>query len=266
VKTHYGLERIVWRKKLDLERKKSAEPLSRLETQARRAPPPRSFSSSLCAPGRPAVIAELKKASPSAGLIRPLYDVSTGARAYERGGARALSVLTEENFFQGRVAHIAEAKRACYLPVLRKDFLFDPYQVYESRAAGADAVLFIVALLKDWELIRLLGIAKSLGMDALVEVHDDAELDIAVNSGADVIGVNSRNLKDLSMDPSAFRRLIPRIPPDRTIVAESGLKTEVEVRQVGKIGAHAVLMGESLLKQNDLETAVRAVSGGNLGG
>lgn len=243
---------------MDLARRKAACPLPRLQALARRAPPVRPFDRALREQGV-SLIAEMKKASPSAGLLRALYDPAGAGRAYERGGAGALSVLTEENFFLGRLSHLTEARRATCLPVLRKDFLVEPYQVHESRAAGADAVLLIVALLRPWELARLLAETRRTGMTPLVEVHDRTELDVALTARADVIGVNSRNLKDLSMNPGVFKELIPRIPKDRIVVAESGVKSGREVRDLNKLGAHAVLVGESLLRQPDLESATRSL-------
>ncbi len=255
-----GLARIVQRKQMDLLRLKVKCPLSRLEARIRRVPPARPFLKAIADGGAVALIAELKRFSPSAGRLRAPYDVPLGARAYARGGARALSVLTERHFFGGRLEHIALAKRAVTLPVLRKDFLFDPYQVYESRAAGADAVLLIAALLRPWELKSLAGLALSLGMTPLVEVHDPSELGPALDSGAPAIGVNSRNLSDLSMDPAAFRKIVPKIPRDRAVVAESGIKGPDEIRVLKKLGVNAVLVGESLLRQKDLEAAARQLA------
>jgi indole-3-glycerol phosphate synthase len=207
-----------------------------------------------------ALIAELKKASPSAGLLRPRYDPVEGARAYARAGAAALSVLTENHYFKGNLTHIARVKRAVNLPVLRKDFLVDPYQVYESRANGADAVLLIVALLTDRVLRELLGLARRLGLAALVEAHTPGELRRAVAAGADMVGINSRNLSDLTMNPSAFRTMIPLIPRRCLRVAESGIKTPRDVTELKNIGADAMLVGESFLRQNDLEKAARTLA------
>jgi indole-3-glycerol phosphate synthase len=255
-----GLEEIVRRKRLDLERKKKEVPLAELERAAKVAAPIRDFPAAIRRPGEVSLISELKKASPSAGLLRKSYDVAEGARAYERGGARALSVLTEENYFLGRLSHMVEAKKASGLPVLRKDFLFDPYQVFEARAHGADAVLLITALLDRASLSEMRTLVRRLGMAALVEVHDAAEMETSLAVGADMIGVNSRNLKDLTMNAAAFEEMIPLIPRDRTIVAESGIKTVEDVRRLRALGVHAVLVGESLLKQPDLERATKILS------
>ncbi|MGQ0645621.1 MAG: indole-3-glycerol phosphate synthase TrpC, partial [Elusimicrobiota bacterium] len=174
-----------------------------------------------------------------------------------RGGAAALSVLTEENFFLGCLSDLERARRAVPLPVLRKDFLFDAYQVYESRAAGADAVLLIAAVLRDWELRSLAALARRLGMTPLVEVHDQGELSRVAAAGADVVGINSRNLKDLSMDPGAFARLAPLAPRNAVVVAESGLREPEDAAKLKKLKVNAMLVGESLLRRRDLESAAR---------
>lgn len=252
-----GLEEIVARKRLDLDRRKSAVPLALLEKKLAEAFPIRNFAAALRRPGEVSLIAELKKASPSAGLLREYYHVPTGAAAYEKAGARALSVLTEEHYFLGDLGHLVEAKKASALPVLRKDFIIDPYQVYESRAAGADAVLLIVAMLQEPELKSLLSLVKRLGMTPLVEAHDPSEVDVAVRAGAEVVGINSRNLKDLTMDPRAFEKMAPLVPKDRLVVAESGIKTSEDVKPLKALGVQSILVGESFLKQPDLEAAAK---------
>lgn len=254
-----GLEEIVARKRRDLAGRMSALPLALLERKLADAAPVRDFAAAIRRPGEVSLIAELKKASPSAGLLRELYDVGTGAQAYEKAGARALSILTEENFFLGDLAHLNDAKKACGLPVLRKDFLFDPYQVYEARARGADAVLLIVALLEPVLLKQLLSLTLRLGMTPLVEAHDPDEVRTAVDAGARVVGVNSRNLKDLSMDPRAFEKMVPLVPKDRIVVAESGIKTADDVKRLKDLGAAAMLVGESFLRQPDLEKAANVL-------
>lgn len=254
------MDEIVRRKRLDLSIRKNEIPLAELERAVKGAAPIRDFAAAIRRPGEVALIAELKKASPSAGLLRKSYDVREGARAYERGGARALSVLTEENFFLGSLSHLSEAKMASGLPVLRKDFLFDPYQVFEARAHGADAVLLITALLDRAALGEMRNLARRLGLAALVEVHDAAEMETALSFGAEMVGVNSRNLKDLTMNHSAFEEMVPLIPKGRVIVAESGIKTPDDVRRLRALGVHAVLVGESLLKQPDLESAAKVLA------
>jgi len=257
-----GLNEIVRRKKADLDKLKRDRPLEKVEKEAKRASAPRDFKKALQG-GGVSLIAELKKASPSAGLLRPDYAVPRGAREYARAGAAALSVLTEENYFFGRLEDIAEAKEAVPLPVLRKDFVFDDYQIHESRAAGADAVLLIVAILTDEELKSLLALARSLRMAALVEVHAKDELDRAAAAGADIIGVNSRNLKDLSMNRTAFEELLPAVPRTAVRVAESGIKTSEDVAALKRLGCDAMLVGESLLRQPDMGgAAARLVEAG----
>jgi indole-3-glycerol phosphate synthase len=254
-----GLQRILQRKRMDVAAYRLRVSMAEMEAEARRGGPVRDFRAALRnAPGL-AIIAELKRASPSAGLLRSPYDVAGGALAYERAGAAALSVITEKNFFKGSLAHIAEAKRATRLPVLRKDFILDAYQVAHARAAGADACLLIVAALSGWRLPSLVREVKRWGMTPVVEAHDEAELDAAVASGAEVIGVNSRNLKDLTVDTRLFKQLLPKVPKDRLAVAESGLKDAADIRALAGTRADAALVGESLLRQRDLEAAARAL-------
>lgn len=257
--TRPGLREIIARKRLDLERRKRRVPPAALERGLGKALPVRDFARAVDRPGAVSLIAELKKASPSAGLLRPRYAVAAGARAYARAGAAALSVLTEENFFLGDLRHIALAKRASGLPVLRKDFIFDPYQVYEGRVHGADAVLLIAALLSEKELAGLAALVRRLGMTPLVEVHEASELPAVLAAGKALVGINSRNLKDLSMDPRAFERIVPKVPRGRPVVAESGIKTEEDVRRLRRLGVRAMLVGESFLRQGDLQEAAAAL-------
>lgn len=253
------LDDILCRKREDLVAAKRARPLAKLRRELSRALPVRDFSAALFHPGEVALIAELKRMSPSAGLLRPRYSVRAMAQAYAAGGARALSILTEEHFFGGRLVHLAQAKRAAGLPVLRKDFLFDPYHLYEARCAGADAVLLIAAHLTRDRLKSLIQLARRLGMTPLVEVHDEVQLRAAAWAGAGVIGVNSRNLSDLSVHPRLFGRLVPLIPRDRLAIAESGIRTPEDVARLKRLRVNAMLVGESLLKQSNLETAARAL-------
>ncbi len=248
------LDRIVFETRMDLARRRVHCPLNVLEKLVYRAPKIRSFSRALQHRGV-ALIAELKAKSPSAGLIRPRYDVAAGARAYARAGARALSVLTEPRYFGGTLAHLSLARRASGLPVLRKDFIVDPYQVVEARAHGAEDILLIAGLLTDWELVFWQWLAWDLKMDALVETHNGEELSRAKKAGARLIGINSRNLDTLAMDPRAFEKWVPRAPRGAVLVAESGIKTPDDVRRLSVLGVHAMLVGESLLKQKDLEAA-----------
>lgn len=209
------------------------------------------------------LIAEVKKASPSKGVIRADFDPVAIARAYERGGADCLSVLTDETYFGGSLSYLQAIRDAVSLPLLRKDFVLDPVQIYEARIAGADAVLLIVASVPSAaRLSELRHVAESVGMDALVEVHNDAELALAVESGATLIGVNNRDLRDFAVSLDVSARLIPLFPAGTVAVAESGIVTNDDMKTVAKLGAHAALVGESLMRQADVEAATRALLGG----
>jgi serine O-acetyltransferase len=232
-------------------------PQQDLEARARAAAAGRrSFRAALEAPGI-SVIAECKQASPSAGLIVADYDPARIAAAYQRGGARAVSVLTDRCRFQGSLQDLVEARAAVKLPVLRKDFLLAPYHLYQSAAAGADAVLLIVRFLREWELAELSKLARELGLPALVEVHNEMEIDRALEVGAEIIGINNRNLDLLTTNLETSLRLAPRIPDGTVLVAESGIRTAEDVRRLADAGFDAVLVGESLLRQPDPEEAVR---------
>ena len=229
-------------------------------------PPTRGFqtSLSLACEGRGAsdvaLIAEIKKASPSKGLIRPHFDPVAIAQAYHAGGASCLSILTDETYFQGSLSYLQAIREVVPLPLLRKDFILDPLQLYQARAAGADAILLIVAAIPSpARLAELRHVAESLGMDALVEVHDEAELALAVESGARLIGVNNRNLKTFQVTLETFERLAPLFPEGTTAVAESGIFTHADVVRMGSAGARAVLVGESLMRQDDVEAATRSL-------
>ena len=219
-------------------------------------PPPLDFYAALKAPGV-SLIAECKKASPSKGLMVPNYDPVKLARAYEAAGARAVSVLTDGRHFQGALAHLRDVKEAVTLPVLRKDFIFHPYQVYEARAAGADAILLITAVLGDKDLASLLQLTHKLGMNALIEVHTEAELARVLPLQPRIIGVNNRNLQTFEVDFANTARLRQRIPAEVVTVGESGLKTEEDVRQMQAIGVDAILVGETLVKSKDVLATAR---------
>jgi indole-3-glycerol phosphate synthase len=255
------LARICAAKREEVAARSAALPLAEIERQALAAPPPRPFAPALAArvaEGRIGLIAEIKRASPSGGLIRDPLDPAAIARDYEAGGAACLSVLTDGPFFRGGPEDLKAARAACGLPVLRKDFLLEPWQVFESRAMGADAVLLIMACLPDETARELEAIARGLDMAVLAEVHDRAELDRALGLQTRLIGVNNRNLKSLEIDLATAEELVPLIPPDRLPVAESGLRTAEDVRRMAAAGARCLLVGEHLLRQPDLAGATRA--------
>ena len=223
------------------------QPLSQPSPQGERALP------------RHALIAEIKKASPSKGLIRQDFDPPAHARAYEAGGAACLSILTDERFFQGSDAYLTAAREACTLPVLRKDFMVDPWQVAEARALGADAILIIVAALDDGAMAEIEAAAIERSMDVLVEVHDADELNRALRLKSRLVGVNNRNLKDFSVDFARTYELVAHAPADCTFVAESGLTTRADLDAMAEHGVHAFLIGEALMRQDDVEAATRAL-------
>ena len=225
---------------------------------------PRGFGAALkdaVAAGRCGLIAEIKKASPSGGVIRPEFDPASIARAYQAGGATCLSVLTDGPYFQGDPSHLRAARAATTLPVLRKDFMLDPWQIYESRAMGADCVLLIMAALTNERAIELEGTARALEMDVLVEVHDHAELNRALGLQTPLMGVNNRNLKTLQVDLNTTIDLAPFVPPDRLLITESGIRNKDDVHRLGRAGAQCLLVGESLLRQEDVEAAVHDLLG-----
>jgi indole-3-glycerol phosphate synthase len=232
----------------------------RLMSLAMARPPARGFGRALREAPRPAVIAEFKRASPSAGEIADV-DLAEHARAYEAGGATAISVLTEPTRFGGALADLQVARLACTLPVLRKDFLLHPAQVIESRASGADAILLIAAVLSELELEALLSATADLGMDALVETHSREDLGKALATDATVIGVNARDLETLEIDVDRALRLLPEIPGDRIAVLESGVSSREQVRRGVEAGARAVLVGEALMRAADPEALVRKLRG-----
>lgn len=222
---------------------------------------PRGFRRALEAAVPPAVIAELKRRSPSRGEIRPDFDPVACARDYAAGGAAALSVLTDERYFGGRLEYLALVRQAVGLPLLRKDFVIDPYQVDEARTAGADAVLLIVTALGAGALRELLAHARARGLDALVEVHDEGELEIALAARADLVGVNNRDLHSFVTDLTVTERLAPRVPPGVLLVAESGIGGPADVARLARAGARAFLVGESLMREAEPGRALRRLRG-----
>lgn len=223
------------------------------------------FKNAIAKAGQMNLIAELKKSSPSAGVICPAYDLLKIARIYAENGAAALSILTEEKYFLGKPADIKRVSGNLHLPILTKDFIIDEVQIYEAFYNGASAVLLIVAILNDNELKTLLGIASELDLDALVEVHDEKELERALKAKAELIGVNNRNLDTLEVDLSTCHKLIPKIPKGKVIVAESGLKSHQDIAALEKLGAHAVLIGETFLRAEDIGKKMREVMYGYSG-
>jgi len=244
--------------------RRSKTSTAEIEFLAREASAPRGFHAALVAaraPGRPALIAEIKKASPSKGVIRADFDPAKHAASYADGGAACLSVLTDGPSFQGRDDYVAIARDACDLPILRKEFLIDPWQVAESRALGADAILVILAMVDDFLAADLLSEASRFGMDALVETHDEAEIDRAIGLRAALIGVNNRDLRTFVTDLSVTERLREKIPVTSIMVTESGIHTPADVARIAGAGAGAMLVGESLMRQADLSLATRALLG-----
>jgi indole-3-glycerol phosphate synthase len=257
-----ALDRICGEKKKQVAEQKGRRNLQEMLKRAQDQAPPRGFlagvEKSIAARGI-ALIAEIKKASPSAGVIRSVFEPTQLARGYQRGGAACLSVLTDQRFFQGSEADLGAARSACELPVLRKDFMIDPYQVVEARALGADCILLIVAALTDAELSQFEDIALGYQMDVLIEVHDEAELERALKLKSRMIGVNNRNLKTMRTDIATTERLAPLIPADRLLVSESGIASPVDVKRLADAGAKAFLIGEALLRRADVEMATKVL-------
>jgi len=238
--------------------RQAREPYTTLARRAEQVPSrPGVFAAALRQPGRIRVIAECKRRSPSRGVLRTRYEPIAIARGYVEAGAAAISVLTEPMFFDGAIEHLQQIRRAVDVPVLRKDFIVSEYQLLEARAAGADAVLLIVAAVSPGELQALLCSAEQIGLDALVEVHNREELDVAVDAGARIVGVNNRDLRTLVVDIRASEDLIALMPRDVLAVSESGLKTPDDVKALGRLGYHAFLIGERFMMQPDPGAALR---------
>lgn len=260
VTTETYLDRILAQKVADIARDVAQAPLDTVRQQAEaRKGDVRDFAGVLRKPAI-ALIAEVKKASPSKGVLLENFDPLAIGRCYAENGASAISVLTDETFFQGHLDYLRDVRVAVHVPCLRKDFVIDPYQVYQARAVGADAVLLIVMALADGQLRDLAQLIAELGMTALVEVHDEAELARALSAGARVVGVNNRNLKTFSVDLAITRAVARQCPPDVLLVAESGISTPEDVAQMAEYGASAVLVGETLVKSTDIAGATKAFS------
>lgn len=241
---------------------KMAVPFREIDNAARAQPAPRGFRAALerkVAGGNYALIAEIKKASPSAGLIRPNFDPVALARAYSLGGATCLSVLTEQDNFLGQDHDLQIVRAAVDLPVLRKDFILDPYQIAESRMIGADCVLLIMAILSDSQATELESLALEYGLDVLIEVHDEYQLARALSLRSPLLGINNRNLQTLQTDLATTESLADLVPQDRMIIAESGLATPADLSRMARVGAKCFLIGESLMRQADVEAATRAL-------
>lgn len=254
------LDRILAVKREEIAAAKKLVPAAEAEGRARAAGAPRDFVGALrskIAAGQPAVIAEIKRASPSKGLLRSDFDPASIAKSYEKGGAACMSVLTDKQFFQGSTDHLQAARAACALPALRKDFMLEPYQVFESRALGADCILLIAAALSPNMMSELESAAMSLGMAVLVEVHDAAELDEVTALRTPLIGVNNRNLRTFETRLETTLDLLPRVPPDRILVTESGILAPQDVTRMRSRGVNAFLVGEAFMRAPDPGSALR---------
>jgi indole-3-glycerol phosphate synthase len=252
-------------KRLEIAAAKAIISEAEMRRRAEKAEPTRGFADSIrarIAAGKPALIAEIKKASPSKGLIREAFDPGEIAAAYEAGGAACLSVLTDAPFFQGGRNDLIAARAAVSLPVLRKDFLYEPYQVFEARAWGADCVLIILAAVEDAVAKDLEATAMACGMDVLLEVHEEAELDRALALDSPLIGINNRDLHTFETTLATAERLAPKVPEERIIVGESGIFAPADLRRLGKVGINAFLVGESLMRQSDVAAATATLIGG----
>ena len=250
------LDRIVAYKKEELKQTKKTVPVAELEARIARRPETLDFAAALKG-DHVSLIAEVKRASPSRGVLRQNFDPPALAKIYADNGAAAISVLTESKYFGGHIDHLAEIREAVTIPLLRKDFIFDPYQVYESRAFGADALLLIVAILQIEQLTELLAMSHELGLSCLVEVHNENEVEKALRSGAQIIGINNRDLRTFDVDFNTTKRLRKLIPADKIVVSESGVSGRQDIDNLKKLGVNAALVGEALLTAADIEAKLR---------
>jgi indole-3-glycerol phosphate synthase len=252
------LNRIIAEKREEVEQRKKDIPVSSLKERIARRKAPLDFALALSG-GNTRLIAEVKRASPSRGLLCRNFDPVELAKTYAQGGAAAISVLTEANYFQGSIEHLAAIREEVKLPLLRKDFIFDQYQIYESGAYGADALLLIVAILSQGQLEELLSLSRSLGLSCLVEVHNEDEVERALLSGAKIIGINNRDLNTFKVDINTTRRLRPLVPQDRIVVSESGISRREDIKKLKGWGVNAVLVGEALVTAGDTLTRMREI-------
>ncbi|OGO43096.1 MAG: indole-3-glycerol phosphate synthase [Chloroflexi bacterium RBG_16_58_8] len=252
------LEKILADKKKEVAQRKRALPLSALKKEMARRPKPRDFAAALRGPGLK-LIAEVKKASPSKGVFKEDFDPVGLAKTYERSGVAAISVLTEEEYFQGSLEHLAAIRQMVKIPLLRKDFIYEEYQVYESAVNGADALLLIVAILKQEALEKLMALSASLGLACLVEVHNESELTEALLMRAEIIGINNRDLKTFKVDINTTRRLRLLIPEENIVVSESGIATKDDIKKMRECKVNAVLVGEALVTAEDIQANIRSL-------
>lgn len=257
------LTKIIDRKRVDIAAAMADRPLITLQRSMESAPPIRDFLGSLRSHHPMGLIAEVKKASPSAGLIRPDFDPEQIARAYAENGAACISVLTEEHFFQGHLRYLEQVRRAVEIPVLRKDFIIDPYQVWEARASGADCILLIAECLDDAQLESLFHLAGKLGMQSLIEVYDPENVDRVLRLHPPLIGVNNRDLKTFVTDLQHTVRLREKIPREILVIGESGIHTRADVQMLAAAGVHGILVGESLMRSSQIGRSVRELLGKN---
>ena len=255
------LDEIYKHKLSEVAENKKRIPVEALKEQIKKRQNPRSFGAALKSNTNIRIIAEIKKASPSLGIIREDFNPVEIARIYETGGAAAISVLTDEEFFQGSLFYLTEVKKSVNLPILRKDFIVDTYQIYEARSAGADAILLIAALLSKEIIQSYLDLAGELGMDCLVEIHSETELKKVLQTNAHIIGINNRDLETFKTDLETTLRLRPMIPAEKIVVSESGIKSRVDVEKLMKESVDAILVGETLMKSDDISTKLHELLG-----